>query len=111
MKNLIKQHIIKVENIKDKNSSKKIEEYLQRILGINSVTADYHTGNLKITYNLKFISFSLLEKKLKELGYPPIRGIYNSMKRSFINYTEKNEIISQKLKTSHNNTNPHGRLL
>jgi hypothetical protein len=111
MRNLIKKHIIKVDNIKDKVSSKKIEEKLQRVLGVNKVYADHQTGNLKVTYNLKFINFMLLEKKLDELGHPPIRNIYNSMKRGFINFTEKNEISSQKLKSTHNNTNPQGRPL
>ncbi len=111
MKNLIKEHIIRVGNIKDKTSSKKIEEKLQRILGVNKVNVDHERGNLKVTYNLKFINFMLLERKLNELGHPPIRNIYNSMKRSFINFTEKNEIISQKLKSTHNNTNPQGRPL
>ena len=109
MRNLIKKHIIKVDNVKDKIISKKIEERLQRVLGVNKVYADHQTGNLKVTYNLKFINFLLLEKKLDEMGHPPIRSIYNSMKRSFINFTEKNEISSQKLKSTHNN--PQSRTL
>jgi hypothetical protein len=40
---------------------------------------------------------------LMELGYRPKSDILNSLKRSFINFTEKNEIISQKLRSTHNN--------
>ncbi len=103
MRNLIKKHIIKVDNIKDEKSSKKIEEKLQRMLGVNKVNANHQKGNLRVTYNLKFTNFMVLEKKLMELGYRPKSDILNSLKRSFINFTEKNEIISQKLRSTHNN--------
>ena len=92
MKNIIKTNVIRVMNMSLPDKSREVERKLGGMLGINLVKANDRRGRVRISYNLKFISYSNIEKMLAEMGYPPARGLFGNLKRGFINFTEKNEI-------------------
>ena len=109
MRDLTKRHIIKLKNMKCEGCTQTIEENLTKILGINQINANYHEGKVNVTYNLKFINYKKLEKKLRELGYYPARGLLNAIKRGFINFTEKNEAAGQELKFNSSKADHHNK--
>ncbi len=92
MKDIMKTNVIKVMNMSLPDKSREVEKKLGDMLGIDLVKANDRQGKVRISYNLKFISYSHIEKKLSEMGFPPTRGLLGNLKRGFINFTEKNEI-------------------
>lgn len=97
MKDIIKRHNIRVYSLKRPGHSEVINETLGKVLGVNEVHADSSGRKVNVTYNLKFIDYKTIEKKLGESGYPPRRGFLQTIKRGFINFTERNEISRQRI--------------
>ena len=91
MDRLIKRHVIKVKQKQNGKLSEKINESLGNLLGVREVNTDDNTGRIRIVYNLEFVSYSFLEDKLEKMGLKPKTGFYRKLKRSFIDFTEKNE--------------------
>lgn len=97
MKNIVKTNSIKVKKPEKPDTIHSIEKSLGMVLGVDDVKASDNGNSVKVRYNLKFINYKGLEKKLLDLGYTPVNGIFSAIRRGFINFTEKTEIESLKI--------------
>lgn len=97
MKNIVKTNSIKVRKPDKPDTIQNIETSLGMVLGVDDVKASEKGNRVKVRYNLKFINYKGLEKKLQDLGCTPVNGIFSSIRRGFINFTEKTEIESLKI--------------
>ncbi|HNU90434.1 MAG TPA: hypothetical protein PKO25_01000 [Spirochaetota bacterium] len=97
MKNILKTNSIRVKRPEKPGTIQKIETTLGMMLGVDDVKASEKGNLVKVRYNLKFINYRGLEKKLQDIGCPPANGLFTSIRRGFINFTEKTEIESLKI--------------
>lgn len=97
MKNIVKTNSIKVKKPEKPDAIHSIEKSLCMLLGVDDVKASEKGNRVKVRYNLKFINYKGLEKKLQDMGCTPVKGIFSSIRRGFINFTEKTEMESLKI--------------
>jgi hypothetical protein len=97
MKNIVKTNSIRVRKPVKPGTVQKIESTLGMVLGVDHVKASEKQNRVVVKYNLKFINYRGLEKKLEALGCVPVSGLFSSIRRGFINFTEKTEIESLKI--------------
>lgn len=109
MRDIIKTNVIRVRNLTKPDKSREVETVLGRLLGVNRVQANGTRSRVKVRYNLKFIDYGALERKLADIGYPPSRGVLQSMKGWFIRFTEKNESASRSVDFNRSSARSGGR--
>ncbi len=108
MKNIVKTNSIRVRRPVKDGTVQKIESTLGMILGVDHVKASDRGTRVVVQYNLKFITYSGLEKKLEDLGCKPVTGLFSSIRRGFINFTEKTEIESLEIDLHRNHLGRFG---
>jgi len=92
MKDIVKSTTIKITNIPHPEQLEQVEQNLNHLLGVNRVEGNYPKKQVRIDYNLRFVTYSALINKLSSIGHPASGGVFNAVKRRFIIFTEKNEI-------------------
>jgi hypothetical protein len=95
MKDILKTHIIKIRGATRQDSISKAQSTLGSLLGVMQVSTNSNSHSLKVSYNLKFVTYAALMRKLRDLGCPPADSMIENLKGRFISFTEKNEIESQ----------------
>ncbi|TAL34564.1 MAG: hypothetical protein EPN93_11685 [Spirochaetes bacterium] len=95
MKDILKTHVFKVRSLTKPDSLSKAESTLGSLLGVMQVSSNAGSRSLRVSYNLKFVTYASLTKKLRDLGCYPVENVLESLKTRFISFTEKNEIQSQ----------------
>lgn len=86
-----------------------IEMMMGRVLGVKDIKANKARGSVKVSYNLKFINYSDILKKLNDFGCPPKTGLFNTIRLYFIDFTEKNERVSKNFSLERYPIHPHGK--
>jgi len=88
---LIKKRKITIAGLQDQISLNELKEALSKEEGVITVDVDGRKGFLRIEYDLKQITFEVIEKSIKELGFKLSQKLTEKFKRGMAKFTEQNE--------------------